>query len=259
MAELRIVRIEEIVREAAHTRTYRFTAGLGGRPGQFLMVWIPGHDELPMALSHLDDPQGITVQAMGDATRALARFRVGDRLGVRGPYGNSFRVRGESCLFVGGGTGAASLIAAIEAYAAAGKRVATVLGARTKSQLIFEKRAARWGQVHVSTDDGSKGFKGFATPLAEKLLDTGDFDEVVTCGPEPMMVGVVRAAAKRGLGVQASLERYMKCAVGICDSCAFDGDLLCVDGPILEGVRLLSSKDFGRCRRDRSGVRVPLH
>jgi len=259
MGDLEIVRIEEIVREASHTLTYSFRTSFGGGPGQFVMVWIPRHDELPMALSHLGEVKGITVQAMGDATRAFAEFRVGDRIGVRGPYGNVFQVRGESCLFVGGGTGAASLIAAIEAFAAAGKRVTTVLAAKTAEQLIFEERAARSGPVQVATDDGSKGFKGFATPLAEQLLDGGDFDQVVTCGPEPMMYGIVAAARKRGLPVQASLERYMKCGVGICDACAFDADLVCVDGPIFEGPRLAVSKDFGHWRRDRSGVRIQMH
>src|SRR3990170_1126183 len=258
MGSLEIVRIVEIVREASHTLTYRFPATFGGEAGQFVMVWIPGHDELPMALSYLGDVKGITVQAMGDATRAFASFKVGDRIGVRGPYGNAFQVRGTSCLFVGGGTGAASLIAAIEAYAAAGKEVTTVLAAKTKSELIFEKRAGDSGRVEVSTDDGSKGFKGFATPLADKLLDEEGFDQIVTCGPEKMMFGIVQSAMRRGIEVQASLERYMKCAVGICDACAFDDDLLCVQGPILEGARLAASRDFGHWRRDRSGVRVPL-
>src|SRR3990172_11243759 len=258
MGSLEIVRIVEIEGEASHTLTYRFPARFGGAPGQFVMVWSPGHDELPMALSYLGEVTGITVQAMGDATRAFAEFKVGDRIGVRGPYGNAFAVRGASCLFVGGGTGAASLIAAIEAYAAAGKEVTTVIAAKTQAELIFEERAARSGRVEVSTDDGSKGYKGLAAPLAEKLLDEGAFDQVITCGPERMMHGVVAAARRRGIAVQGSLERYMKCGVGICDACAFDDGLLCVDGPILEGPRLSRSEDFGKGRRDRSGVRVAL-
>jgi dihydroorotate dehydrogenase electron transfer subunit len=108
----------------------------------------------------------------------------------------------------------------------------------------------------VATDDGSRGFNGFVPALAEKLLEKHRFDQIVTCGPEVMMKAVVAAAMKRGIAVQASLERYMKCGIGICDACAFDDRLICVDGPVFTGEQLAASEDFGKWRRDKSGRRI---
>src|SRR2546430_1826311 len=105
MPRIQVVPLLEIVRETPTTMTYRFRADLGGQPGQFLMVWIPRYDELPMALSYLGAVKGITVRDYGDATHALAAFTAGDRIGVRGPYGNAFRLDGQSVLAVGGGIG----------------------------------------------------------------------------------------------------------------------------------------------------------
>src|SRR5438132_5063290 len=105
MPRIQVVPLLEVVRETPSTMTYRFRADLGGQPGQFLMVWIPRYDELPMALSYLGAVKGITVRDYGDATHALAAFTAGDRIGVRGPYGNVFRLEGQSVLAVGGGSG----------------------------------------------------------------------------------------------------------------------------------------------------------
>jgi len=258
MSKLQVVPLLEVVRESHHTTTYRFRADFGGAPGQFIMVWIPRHDELPMALSYLGPIKGITVHAYGDATKAFASFKPGDRIGVRGPYGNTFRLEGEHVLAVAGGTGMASMIAAIEAFAQQGSQVTTAVGARTAEELLFVDRASASGEVHVATDDGSRGFHGFVPALAEKLLAKHPFDQVITCGPERMMKAVVDMALARGLKVQASLERYMKCGIGICDACAFDDKLVCVDGPVFTGEQLAASEEFGRFRRDKSGRRVPI-
>jgi dihydroorotate dehydrogenase electron transfer subunit len=237
--------------------TYRFRADFGGQPGQFLMVWIPRYDELPMAMSYLGAVKGITVQDYGDATHAFAAFGAGDRIGVRGPYGNAFRLEGETVLAVGGGSGMASLIAAIEAFAQQGAQMVTAVGAKTAEQLLFVERANASGEVHIATDDGSRGFAGFVPALAEKLLDRHKFDQIITCGPERMMKAVVDLARKRTIPVQASLERYMKCGIGICDACSIDSQLVCLDGPIFTAEQLETFEDFGRFRRDKSGRRIP--
>ncbi len=258
MARLQVVPLLEVAKENRHTTTFRFRADFGGTAGQFVMVWIPGHDEVPMALSYLGPVKGITVHAYGDATRALCEFRPGDRIGVRGPYGNTFHLEGEKALAVAGGTGMASIIAAIEAFAQQGAEVTTAVGARTADELLFVDRASASGEVHVSTDDGSRGFHGFVPALADRLLEKHKFDQILTCGPERMMKLVVDAARERGIPVQASLERYMKCGIGICDACAFDDRLVCVDGPVFTGSQLANSRDFGAFRRTKDGRRVAL-
>lgn len=257
MPRIQVVSLLEVVRETPTTVTYRFRADIGGRPGQFLMVWIPRYDELPMALSYLGAVKGITVRDYGDATHALAAFAAGDRVGIRGPYGNAFRLEGQSVLAVGGGSGMASMILAIEAFAHQGARVVSAVGAKNSEELLFVERANASGEVHTATDDGSRGFHGFVPALAEKVLDREKVDLIITCGPERMMQAVVDLARKRGVAVQASLERYMKCGIGICDACVLDDRLVCYDGPIFTGEQLAASEEFGRFRRDKSGRRVP--
>ena len=250
MPRIQVVPLLEIVRETPTTMTYRFRADLGGQPGQFLMVWIPRYDELPMALSYLGAVKGITVRDYGDATHALAAFTAGDRIGVRGPYGNVFRLEGKSVLAVGGGSGMASMIAAIEAFSQQGARVVTAAGAKNAEELLFVERANAAGEVHIATDDGSRGFHGFVPALADKLLARDRFEQVI-------MYAVVDLARQRAVPIQASLERYMKCGIGICDACSLDDKLVCVDGSIFTGEQLAGSEDFGNFRRDKSGRRIP--
>jgi len=90
--------------------------------------------------------------------------------------------------------------------------------------------------------------------LVEKLLNEIRFDAVYTCGPEIMMYKTVHSAHSRGIFVQASLERMMKCGVGICGSCCVGEDLVCKDGTVFEGQHLLSNKEFGHFYRNKAGV-----
>ncbi len=133
----------------------------------------------------------------------MAAFTAGDRIGVRGPYGNAFQLEGPSVLAVGGGSGMASMIAAIEAFAQQGARVVTAVGARTAAELLFVERANAAGEMHIATDDGSRGSAGFVPTLAEKLLARESFAQVITCGPERMMAAVVDLARQKGSATPA--------------------------------------------------------
>jgi len=258
MSSLHIVRIEKVATECSHTKTFRFRAPFDASPGQFVMVWVPRHDEVPMALSYVGGMKGFTSHAQGDTTFALDKFHAGSRVGIRGPFGNHFEIKGKRPLFVAGGTGMASVVAALEETAKRGKRVTTVLGAKTKGDLIFVKRARKAGELHISTDDGTEGFHGFASALAKKLMDSHKFDRVITCGPEIMMKKVVDVARRKRIPVQASVERFMKCGIGICDACSLGDKLVCVDGPVFDGGFLAGCEDFGRFRREADGRRKPL-
>jgi len=258
MSNLSVVEVVKVATECHHTKTFMFRAGFKTKPGQFVMVWVPRHDEVPMALSYVGALKGFTSHSQGETTNALAKFKAGDRIGIRGPLGNSFDLKGKRILFVGGGTGAASIMAALEDAARKGKKVVTVIGAKTRGELIFVGRAEKQGEVHLSTDDGSEGFHGFASALAVKLLRIHKFDQVVTCGPEIMMKKVVDAAMGKKVPVQASVERFMKCGIGICDACSIGDRLVCVDGPVFDGGFLSKCEDFGRFRRDQSGRRMAV-
>lgn len=262
MEAARVVAIERI--ESVSSRhvliAFRDPAIRGYEPGQFVMVWVPGVDEVPMAL--FGGPEGrlqILVEAKGDCTRALAAKKAGDVIGIRGPYGRPFQVRGRRVLIVVGGTGTSPLVPFCERNR---WRIEAdvVIGGRSREFLLLLDEYRRAGaRVHVATDDGSEGFHGRAPDLAKQLMDRHTYDDVLTCGPERMMRAVVDECARRGIPVQASLERWMKCAVGVCDACLVDGIRLCRDGPVLDREVLVRLEDFGKYEREPSGVRRAIH
>lgn len=258
----RTVGIISITRDSSRHATIEFEdANLAGyQPGQFVMVWVPGVDELPMALWGGHGGRfRILVEAKGDGSRALCALKAGDVIGVRGPYGRPFVLRGKRVLVVVGGTGTSPLVPFCQRHADQAE-IDVVIGARSKEFVLVQEAYEESGvRVHVSTDDGSLGFHGRAPDLARRLMDSNDYDDVLACGPERMMRAVFDEARKRGIGVQASLERWMKCAVGICDACLVDDVRLCRDGPVLDGDVLARLKDFGNFEREPSGLKVPIH
>jgi dihydroorotate dehydrogenase electron transfer subunit len=252
-----IARVTERVQETPSTVTLRFPYAPAAEPGQFVMVWVPGEDELPMSLSFTaGDSKGITVKGMGDTSRKFQNLGEGDALGLRGPYGNRFDLAPSRVLVVGGGSGAAVLAPGAERLRGRGATVAVALGATTRSELLFRDRFVRMGaSVSVATDDGSDGEKGFVTPVAERLLGAQPFDAVWTCGPEVMMEKVAALGQRRGVPVFCAVERHMKCALGMCDACALGPFHVCTDGPVFPAERLQRTPDFGRFHRDASGRR----
>lgn len=255
-----IVAVNEVVRETPSTVTLRFPYETPCSPGQFVMIWFPGDDELPMSLSYTGTgAKGVTVKAMGVTSRHVQTLRPGTRVGIRGPYGNRFDPHPRRILLVGGGSGTAVLAPAAEEALHGGARVTAALGATTRDELLFRRRLEGAGaRVEVATDDGSEGTKGFVTVTAEALLRETPFDAVWTCGPEVMMRKVSLAARAMGIPVFGSVERQMKCALGMCDACALGPYHVCTEGPVFPAEVLLGLEEFGATKRDASGRRVPL-
>jgi dihydroorotate dehydrogenase electron transfer subunit len=254
----RIVEIAEKKKETPLVTTLRFPDRTKAAPGQYYMIWVPGMDEIPMSLCHIGDMKGIAVHAKGEATRALVNLEPGERIGIRGPYGRGFQPRKGRALVVAGGTGIASLSPLIEVLAKRGVRPAVVIGARTASELLFVERNRKFADVTVTTDDGTEGKKGFATDATYELLNTGKYRQVYCCGPELMMKKVVALAGCPAIPVQLSMERYMKCGIGICDSCAMGGFHICVEGPVIDGSVAMKLPEFGVFRRDACGRKEKL-
>ncbi len=251
--------IREHLDETRNIKTIRFDGDMTGAGGQFVMVWVPGVDEFPMSLSYSGERFGITYQILGDGTKALAATKPGHKIGIRGPYGKGFGVRGKRLLAVGGGAGMAPLGLFVEDALSHKASVDVVVGARTASDLLFEVRCRKAGAgVFISTDDGSKGFKGLATELAKDLLSKRSYDAVYACGPEKMLVRLMNLARQSSVPLQASLERYMKCGIGICDSCALDGKHVCRDGPVFSDEQLRSFEELGMTKLDAAGRKTPL-
>lgn len=256
---IRVFAITEQTDETSIIRTVRLDGNMQAQPGQFVMVWIPGKDEFPMSISYSGERFGITYRIVGEGTRHLSIMKPGEKIGIRGPYGKGYSIEGGRILVVAGGTGMAVLAPMIEQAVESGASVDVVLGAKTKSELLFRTRCEQSGaKVHVTTDDGSDGSKGLTTDKARELLEAGDYDMMYTCGPERMIVGLLELSRTTGIPMQASLERYMKCGIGVCDSCAIDGKHVCVDGPVFSHEVLFKLSDLGRTRLSPSGGRVPI-
>ncbi|MFZ0891745.1 MAG: dihydroorotate dehydrogenase electron transfer subunit [Thermoplasmata archaeon] len=252
-----VVAVTGRVQETPSTVTLRFSYAPQADPGQFVMVWIPGDDEIPMSLSYTGPSKGITVKVMGSTSRAIQSIPVGSRIGIRGPYGNRFDLAPRRILIVGGGSGSAVLAPAAESAATQGAKLTAALGATTAAELLFAGRFRGMGaRVVEATDDGTRGAKGFVTLLADRLLGEESFDVVWTCGPEIMMQKVCESAKRHHVPVFCSVERQMKCALGLCDACALGPLHVCVDGPVFPAERLVGLEDFGRYKRDPSGRRV---
>lgn len=247
-----IVKITEVVAEGKDITTLRFALPTAAKAGQFVMVWIPGVDEIPMSLSYLHG--GITVKKIGEATAALAALQVGDQIGIRGPYGNGWTLPEEGrILCVGGGVGTAPVLAAAEAINDPA-RVDVVLGARNEGEVIFIKRAeALAQQVQISTDDGSLGIKGTAVAVAERMMTEQKYAAVLGCGPEIMNKFLLQVCLAKQVPVQLSLERIMKCGAGLCGSCVINGRRVCADGPVFTGEEISAMPEFATSKRDHAG------
>jgi dihydroorotate dehydrogenase electron transfer subunit len=242
--------IQEVRSEALAIRTFRFDLDLDPAPGQYAMVWIRGVDEIPMSFSGKDT---ITVSFVGDATKALFNLGAGSSFGIRGPLGNGFVLRGKKILLIGGGVGVAPLSFLGEQAKSTGIEVTSLIGFRSSEDLIFRSRFQNLGEVILTTDDGSTGIHGRVASGLDKL-DISEFDQIYLCGPELMMWDIITRLKDHAGKIQACINRYFKCAIGVCGSCCLDqeGRRVCVEGPVMMADRLINS-EFGRYRRGASG------
>lgn len=233
-------------------------------PGQFLMLWIPGIDEIPLSILNAEENGivAVAVKEVGEATKALNKKKAGEIIGVRGPFGNSFSMKDNKILMVGGGTGIAPLLFLTKKLVAKAERMVFVNGAKTRKELLFigelEELCSKRSVV-ATTEDGSYGIKCLATEPLESLLAKQEFDMIYTCGPEQMMRKVFDLAERNGIALEASLERLMRCAIGLCGSCVIGKYRVCRDGPIFTAKQLIEVKsEFGISKRDFSGKRISL-
>jgi len=228
------------------------------------MLWIPGVDEIPLSIlsANEDGTISVAVKKVGEATQALHNKKVGETVGIRGPLGNSFTLKEGKILMVGGGTGIAPLLFLTKKLASKTVKLTLVIGAKTREELLFLddlKEACGRGELIATTEDGSYGIKCLATAPLKRLLAKEKFDIIYTCGPEQMMRKVFDLAEKHGMPSEASLERLMRCAIGLCGSCVVGKYRVCRDGPVFTANQLRDVKgEFGVSKRDFDGKRIPL-
>jgi dihydroorotate dehydrogenase electron transfer subunit len=229
-------------------------------PGEFVMIWN-FKNEKPMSIAQINDNElAITVKNIGEFTSQLHDLKVGDKIGVRGSYGNGFNnsFEGKNILAIGGGVGMAPINAIASDLIKKGNNVDVVSAAVTKDELLYADSLEKLGAtIYHCTDDGSFGFEGFATDCTADLLEGSHYDYAFVCGPEIMMKGLFDILEEANIPAQYSLERYMKCALGVCGQCCVDGEgwRICVEGPVFENDKIYQITEFGKYRRDASGVK----
>lgn len=254
-----ILPIRRIKTETSQIKTFTFNYDLGAVPGQFIMLWIPGVDQIPLSISRQNNKGfELSVMKVGEGTKNLFKMKTRDKLGISGPYGKGFSIKEKSnIILVGGGCGSAPLRFLAEEARKTKCKITFITGAGTSKEVLFKK--ALPGSCLISTDDGSEGHKGFTTDILEKKLlkKNNKIDKVYSCGPEIMMKKVVNICYKYKVSCEVSLERYMKCGFGICGQCSVDPEGLCVcqDGPVFSESKVRKIKEFGNYYRDKAGIK----
>jgi dihydroorotate dehydrogenase electron transfer subunit len=232
--------ITDVRDESPTVRAFTLGGDIPADPGQFVMLWLPGINEKPFSLVS-DSPITLSIARVGPFTEAVHRLSVGNKLWLRGPFGRGFKALGRRAVLVGGGYGAAPLAFLAQRLRESGQRVSVALGAKHAEELILTERFLAAGcELHSATEDGSLGHKGLATDVAETLLINQPDAAVYACGPEPMLEKLTHLCYNSGVPGQFSMERLMKCGIGVCGSCDHGGLLVCRDGPVFSSEELLN-------------------
>lgn len=220
-------------------------------PGQFVEVRVDDSPSTflrrPISINFVDRDRNelwLLVAVVGDGTRRLSTLQAGDVLNCVLPLGNAFsmpRSASERFLLVGGGVGVAPLLFLGKAIREQGGEPTFLLGARSSADLLELGEFEKYGQVYVTTEDGSLGERGFVTN--HSVLSRSRFDMICTCGPKPMMMAVARFARKADVECEVSLENKMACGLGACLCCVektTEGNVcVCTEGPVLNVRKLL--------------------
>jgi NAD(P)H-flavin reductase len=234
------------------------TAGFSFTAGQFNMLYVFGVGEVPISISgNPADHQSLvhTTRAVGAVTRAMRRLKVGDLLGVRGPFGSHWPVEeaaGNDIVIVAGGIGLATLRSALyhvlsqrEKYG----KVVLLYGTRSPEDILYRRELEQWRarfdlEVYITVDRAMSGWRGNVGVVAP-LIPKAPFDPhnavALVCGPEVMMRFTVLDLQKCGVraeDIYVSMERNMKCAIGFCGHCQYGPVFICKDGPVFSYNRI---------------------
>ena len=256
--------IRGIVRENDLVNTYHLSLvdelanhRFSFQPGQFMMVSMPHLGEAPISFSsspEAEDGFSLTIRNSGSLTGAIHQLRTGDIIGVRGPYGHPFpmeRLLQAGLIFIAGGIGLAPLRPVIELGLTPERSSPLTLlyGSRTAEYFCFASDFQRWQSrgldLHLTVDQATDDWNG-PVGLVTELLDQVEVQPdamALICGPDIMIQAVIKALQARGLPderIITTLERRMKCGVGICGHCYLEDKLVCLDGPVFSAAQLAS-------------------
>jgi NAD(P)H-flavin reductase len=221
------------------------------RSGQFIMCTIFGAGEFAVSLpfSPENDPRHLSVRRVGKVTEGLHALRVGDKIGIRGPFGNGFpfeEIKGRNVVVVAGGIGLiplrSTLVHALQHRADFG-RIILLYGARSSKDLMYTANIRDWKAIEGfeafltidRAEPGWTGEVGFVHTLIEKAKVPVENTVAFVCGPPIMFNANIKELMGRGLKdefIFSTLERHMKCGIGKCQHCAIGRTLVCTDGPV---------------------------
>ncbi len=252
-----LYRVSGVCRELADTVTLELKPSSGTRPsfapGQFNMLYVFGVGEVPISMSASASSDGVfvhTVRVAGAVSRAIAKLEPGVTIGVRGPYGTSWPMReaeGADLVIIAGGLGLAPLRPAIRDVLANRRRygrVVLLVGSRNPKDLLFRAELEEWRRrldvdIEVTVDHADAEWRG-NVGVVPSLISRARFDPqeaiALVCGPEVMMRFTVSALRDAGIAsdrIYLSMERNMKCAIGLCGHCQFGPAFVCKDGPVM--------------------------
>ncbi len=254
-----VYRVQRVRREIPDTFTMELEPVHGSAippfaTGQFNMLYVFGVGEVPISISgDPAKPEKLvhTTRAVGAVTKAMRKLKVGDVMGVRGPFGSAWpleQARGKDVVIAAGGIGLAPLrstmyrlIAERDQYG----KIVLLYGARTPADILYRRELERWRaqldlEVYVTVDNATDAWHG-SVGVVTKLVARASFDPqkmvAMICGPEIMMRFTVAELEKRGVAAEQmyiSMERNMKCAVGFCGHCQYGPHFICKDGPVFQ-------------------------
>jgi len=231
------------------------------QPGHFLIVRMNEEGErIPLTVADFDRQRGTVtavIQAVGKSTREMMQLNQGDSiLDLIGPLGEASHIEKRSkVILVGGGLGVAPVYPQLRAYKERGSTTLSIIGFRTKSLVFWEERFRAYSdEMHIATDDGSYGHKGFVSQVLQILLEKHrDTEEVVAIGPLLMMKACCDVTRPFGVRTMVSLNSIMVDGTGMCGSCrvTVNGKLkfACVDGPDFDGHQVDFDELLRRQRR----------
>ena len=257
--------VRGVRRETHDTFTLELQSGNGRRdflfsPGQFNMLYTHGVGEVPISIS--GDPQASatlvhTLRAVGAVTNSLAGLKKGDSVGVRGPYGSVWPVsesHGSDVVIVAGGIGLAPLRPVVYLLLADRDKFGTIsilYGTRTPDDILYRDELEQWRarfdlDVSITVDQALSGWRGsvgVVSTLIPKIRCDAAKTVAFVCGPEIMMRFTALELHKRAIPIErifVSMERNMKCGIGLCGHCQYGPAFVCKDGPVFPYSRLHS-------------------
>jgi NAD(P)H-flavin reductase len=259
----RLYQVQRVLREIPDTFTLELEPADGGdippfAIGQFNMLYVFGVGEIPISISGdpaKRKPLVHTTRSVGTVSRAMRELKPTDVIGVRGPFGSHWPIehaRGKDVVIVAGGIGLAPLRSVMYQVMAEREKYGKVVllyGARTPADILYRRELERWRagrpqgsstalEVHITVDHATGSWRG-NVGVVTRLIPRAGFDPLNTvamvCGPEVMMRFTALELEKQGVAAEhiyVSMERNMKCAVGLCGHCQYGPNFVCKDGPV---------------------------